>query len=81
MIKPKRYTLALLSCDYFELSSGKKYDENGMIARRNATVNFLNNKEYIKKEILRQAFDLYIERLKVDFEELVLEIEAANEKK
>ena len=76
----KFYNLSLLACTYFEIL-GKKYDKSNVKDRSNAISNFRNNKVYIKKDVLKQAFDLYMERLKVDFEELQLEIEAANEKK
>ena len=76
----KFYTLSPLACAYFEIL-GKKYDKSNVKDRSNAINNFRNNKVYIKKDVLKQAFDLYMERLKVDFEELQLEIESVNDKK
>lgn len=76
----KFYNLSLLACAYFEIL-GKKYDKSNVKDRHNAINNFRNNKVYIKKDVLKQAFDLYMERLKVDFEELQLEIESVNDKK
>jgi len=64
---PKYFNLSLLACIYFELSEGIKYDNTISEDRKKATSNFIKNKKYIKDDILIRAFELYHERLELDF--------------
>ena len=64
---PKYFNLSLLACIYFEISDGIKYDNKISDDRQKATSNFKNNIEYIKDDILIRAFEIYHERLELDF--------------
>jgi hypothetical protein len=64
---PKHFNLSLLACIYFELSEGIKYNNGISEDRKKATSNFKNNIEYVNDDILIKAFELYHERLELDF--------------
>lgn len=67
MNNTKHFNLSLLACIYFELSEGVKYNNGISEDKKKAISNFKNNIAYIKDDILIRAFEIYHERLELDF--------------